>query len=147
MKRPHAEGGRLLVTTLPSAPRSIKAEKLDRTLLANLGVTLGTGMDAGKPLLKNGTLVRALAAGFFPVPNVPDGAKINAVNPAGGESIRATAEAAPGKKWKPFFQENGLVDITKLGLSGANQNTEAYLSFWVFSPALARRPPAGTQPA
>ena len=58
--------GRLLLTTLPSAPRTIKAESVDRTMLANLGFALHAGMDSGKPLLRTGILVRALACGYLP---------------------------------------------------------------------------------
>jgi hypothetical protein len=68
------------------------------------------------------------------VPSVAEGEKIDAVKSDTGDTIRANTEAGPGKKWKPLFQENGIIDITKLGLSGQQQNSEAYLSFWVFSP-------------
>jgi beta-galactosidase len=47
--------GRLIVTTLPAAPRVDKAEKAMRLLLANMGVSLADS-SSGKPLLKNGEL-------------------------------------------------------------------------------------------
>lgn len=52
--------GKLIVTTLPAAPVLIKAEKLVRSILSNMGIPLEAGNDAGKPLLKDGRLVRAL---------------------------------------------------------------------------------------
>lgn len=52
--------GRLIVTTLPAAPVLLRAEALVRHLLANMGIPLEAGNDAGKPLLKDGRLVRAL---------------------------------------------------------------------------------------
>jgi beta-galactosidase len=112
--------GRLLLTTLPSASRLVKGEAVSRTLLANLGVLLGPGMDSGKALLRTGLLVRALASGFFPVASV--------IDPA------ASPESDPAKPWKPAFQESGTFDLTKLGLSGSPQNAAALLSFWVHSP-------------
>lgn len=48
--------GKLIVTTLPAAPRVGKAEKAMRLLLANMGVPLADSSYTGKPLLKNGVL-------------------------------------------------------------------------------------------
>jgi beta-galactosidase len=48
--------GKLIVTTLPAAPRVDKAEKAMRLLLANLGVPLTDSSYAGKPLSKSGEL-------------------------------------------------------------------------------------------
>ena len=62
--------GRLLLTSLSSTPMSVKAERIDRTVLANLGIALKAGMDSGKPLLRTCVLVRALACGFFSIPSV-----------------------------------------------------------------------------
>ncbi|MDR0532991.1 MAG: hypothetical protein LBH01_03460 [Verrucomicrobiales bacterium] len=124
--------GRLLVTTLPSAPRITKAEKVDRALLANLGIPLEGGMDAGKPLLKTGILVRALACGYFPVPSIKETANANPVDPA-NDNIREKTRT-DGKEWKKVEQENGNFNIQDLKLQGFQSNIAAYLSFWVYSP-------------
>jgi beta-galactosidase len=129
----HMGAGRLLITTLPATPNTVKAETIDRTLLANLGLTLHAGMDSGKPLLRTGQLVRALACGFFPVEadavTAADFAKI-----AHEDSGFRAGAAVGGKKWQPVVQENGVFDLSRLNLSGSSQNAEAYLSFWVNSP-------------
>jgi beta-galactosidase len=49
--------GRLVITTLPAAPKLAKAEKAVRLVLSNLGVPLGSSSGAGSPLLKNGEIV------------------------------------------------------------------------------------------
>jgi beta-galactosidase len=48
--------GRLVVTTLPAAPKLAKAEKAVRLILANLGAPLGSSSGAGRPLLKSGEI-------------------------------------------------------------------------------------------
>jgi beta-galactosidase len=125
--------GRLLVTTLPAAPRLAKAEKAIRKILANIGVTLGTGSDAGKPLLKGGDMVRALLCGSFPIASIQEGVEKNWIDPAAGESIRANTKLE-GKTWNLSFNESGLFDITKEKIDGPRYNAAAYLSFWVSSP-------------
>lgn len=125
--------GRLLVTTLPAAPRLAKAEKAVRKLLANTGISLGTGSDAGKPLLKGGDIVRVLMCGSFPIASLQEGADKNWVDPTAGETIRAGAQVE-GKPWKLSFNESGLIDFTKEKIEGPRYNAAAYLSFWVSSP-------------
>lgn len=125
--------GRLLVTTLPVAPRLIKAEKVVRKLLTNLGVPLGTGTDAGNPLLKTGDIVRTLACGSFPVNSIEEGALQNFVDPAKGEAIKANT-MTEGKPWNLLYNESGLFDFNKVKWDGPAQNAAAYLSFWVSSP-------------
>ncbi|HEY4209072.1 MAG TPA: glycoside hydrolase family 2 TIM barrel-domain containing protein, partial [Puia sp.] len=90
--------GRLLITTLPAAPKLAKAEKLVRRILANAGIPLEAGNDAGRPLLKDGTLVRALYAGNFPVTSLQEGAAKNFVDPSSGDQIRAGAKV-DGRSW------------------------------------------------
>jgi beta-galactosidase len=124
--------GRLLATTLPASPRITKAEKVDRTLLANLGVPLEGGMDAGKPLLKTGILVRALACGYFPVPSIKETAGVNPVDPA-SDNIREKTKTGD-REWKKVEQENGNFNVQDLKLQGFQSNIAAYLSFWVYSP-------------
>jgi hypothetical protein len=125
--------GRLIVTTLPAAPRLAKGEKTVRMILANMGVPLGTGSDAGKPLLKSGAIVRTLMAGSFPITSLKDGADQQFVDPATGDLIKAGANTA-GKTWNLLYEESGLVDLAKAKVDGPTNNAVAYLSFWVQSP-------------
>lgn len=126
-------GGRVLVATLPTGPETLKAEKIDRMLLANLGLTLNAGMDSGKPLLRTGQLVRALACGFFHVGEDVETAK-DFAEIAGDDSKFRAGAAVAGKKWQPTHQENRVFDVARLNLSGSPQNAEAYFSFWVSRP-------------
>jgi hypothetical protein len=125
--------GRILVTTLPAAPRLSKAEKVVRKLLANLGLSLGEGSDVGKPLLKTGDIVRTLMCGSFPIANVEDGFTRSFVNPVEGEQIRTNAKVED-KPWKLLYNETGSFDFSKVELDGPSQNGVVYLSFWVASP-------------
>jgi beta-galactosidase len=125
--------GRLIVTTLPAAPRLAKGEKTVRMILANLGAPLGSGSDAGKPLLKSGSIVRTLLAGSFPVTSLKEGADKNFVDPASGDAIKVNAVTG-GKTWNLLYEESGLADLAKAKLEGPKDNAVAYLSFWVQSP-------------
>jgi len=120
--------GRLLLTTLPSQPHSIKAEKINRTILTNLGLPLKAGMDSGKPLLRTGVLVRVLACGYFPTSSTEAPQE-----PWRNNGFR-TQDTIGGRKWQPVFQESGTFDLSQMNLSGSSENAEAYLSFWVYSP-------------
>jgi beta-galactosidase len=120
--------GRLLLTTLSSIPASIKEENVVRQILANMGFQLQAGMDSGKPLLRTGQLVRALACGFFPAAK-----EDNPPNPApGNASVPNTL--TDSAQWQKIFNENGSFNIAGLGLQGSPDHAEAYLSFWVSSP-------------
>lgn len=125
--------GRLLVTTLPAAPRLAKAEKTIRMLLANLGTPLGTGSDAGKPLLKGGGIVRTLLSGTYPITSLQEAADKNFIDPASGGAIKLNS-TLDGKPWSLLYEESGLVDFTKAKMDGPKNNAVAYLSFWVSSP-------------
>lgn len=57
--------GRLVVSTLPVAPRVDKAWKAVRLLLGNLGVALSDSEAVGKPILKNGELALRGAGEFW----------------------------------------------------------------------------------
>jgi beta-galactosidase len=125
--------GNLIVTTLPAAPRFSKEEKLIRQILSNAGIPLGTGNDAGKPLLKDGTIVRELYCGNFPIESLNDGVVKNFVNPSAGEQIRAGA-TMEGKTWVPVYNENGVLDLSRVKTADRGNNAVAYLSFWISSP-------------
>src|ERR1039458_1905752 len=118
--------GRLLMTTLSSTPATIKAENVARQILTNLGFQLKSGMDSGKPLLRTGTLVRALACGFF-------SAEEAATDPWRGNSFREKALMGTNR-WQTVFAESGNLNLTQLGLSGSSSHAALYLSFWVSSP-------------
>jgi beta-galactosidase len=128
-----AGAGRLLVTTLPAAPRLPKAEKAVRQLLANLGVPLDAGSDVGKPLRKTGEIIRALYAGSFPITSPQEALSQNYIDPASGEAIKS-GNTVQGKTWQPFFEESGQLNLVKLPLAGSKSNGVAYLSFWVSCP-------------
>jgi beta-galactosidase len=125
--------GRLLLTTLPLTPQSLKAERIARTVLANLGLELMEGMDSGKPLLKTGVLVRGLMCGYIPKSPASDQTRIDAPEPWQGNDFRANGTLA-GKKWHPIFRDSGTFEITRMDFSGSEQNATVYLSFWVHSP-------------
>ena len=126
-------GGTLLLTTIPAAPRLAKQEKAVRAVLSNLGLSLGAGSDAGKPMLKTGDIVRALMCGSFAVQSMEDAAGKNFVDPALGDLARATA-SVEGKPWQVVHSESGLFDFGKMKITGPRQNAVVYLSFWVSSP-------------
>lgn len=105
--------GRLLLTTLSMTPLSVKTERIDRTILANLGVPLRAGMDSGKPLFRTGVLVRALACGSF-----SKSAAQPTTEPWHRNTSRADSAMA-GREWRPIFEESGAFDLTKLNLPGA----------------------------
>jgi hypothetical protein len=125
--------GSLIVTTLPAAPRLGKAEKLVRQILSNAGIPLEAGNDAGKPLLKDGTIARELYCGNFPVDSLKDGVAKNFINPSAGEQIHAGA-VVDGKTCMPVYNENGILDVSRIKTDGPRNNAVAYLSFWVSSP-------------
>ena len=105
--------GRLLVTTLSPAPRLLKEERVIRKILSNLGIPLEAGNDVGKPLLKDGGIVRVMLCGSFP----------------------AGSPALPGSKpWNMVYSGSGQFDLGKLITDGPRQDAVAYLSFWVSSP-------------
>ncbi|HEX4084482.1 MAG TPA: glycoside hydrolase family 2 TIM barrel-domain containing protein [Chthoniobacteraceae bacterium] len=129
----NVNGGKLYVTTLPAAPRLSKEEDAVRTILANLGLTLGTGTDTGAPLLKTGSIVRVLRCASFPVASIEAGAQANIVDPSKGDAIRTNA-TVDGHPWQLEYSESGLFDFHKMKFSGPRDNAIAYLSFWVMSP-------------
>ena len=124
--------GRLLVTTLPADTSSVRMEAVGRTLLGNLGVPLVAGLDSGKPLLRNGQLIRALVCGFFPQAAAAATRQALAEPEAGARIAPGTA--LEGVAWKTVEQTTGVFDIAKLRLAGSPQNAVMYLSFWMSSP-------------
>ncbi|MGA3170441.1 MAG: sugar-binding domain-containing protein [Chthoniobacteraceae bacterium] len=125
-------GGRLLVTTLPAAPRLQQEEKTIRTILANLGISLGASSDSGNPLLRSGMIVRALVCASFPVASIEDGATQSFVDPAQSD-IRAGARVR-GHRWRLEYSGSGLFDFNEMRFFGPKENAVAYMSFWVSSP-------------
>lgn len=126
-------GGTLVVTTLPAAPRLAKAEKAIRVLLSNMGIGLGTGSDAGMPLLKSGDIVRVLACGSWPVDSISEGAGKSFVDLSHAENIRAGG-TTDDRPWALAYNENGVLDLSQLKWKGPAKNAIVYLSFWVSSP-------------
>ncbi|MCW3092950.1 MAG: glycoside hydrolase family 2 [Ferruginibacter sp.] len=125
--------GRLIISTLPVSPRLSKAENAVRRIFTNLGIILSSGSDAGKPLLKSGEIVRTLVAGGFPFTSISEGAKQNFIDPSKGDSIKINADFG-GKRWGLLYNENGLMDFSKVKLDGTGTNAAVYMSFWISSP-------------
>jgi Glycosyl hydrolases family 2, sugar binding domain/Glycosyl hydrolases family 2/Glycosyl hydrolases family 2, TIM barrel domain len=126
-------GGRLLITTLSPNPRSIKAERINRVILQNLGLALNDGMDSGKPLLRTGVVVRVLACGYFPTSSASGSWKNEVPEICRGATFQS-GSVLLGHKWQPVFKESGVFDITHIGLAGDERNATAFLSLWISSP-------------
>lgn len=124
--------GRLIVTTLPAAPKHTKAEKLVRAILRNAGVSLESGNDIGKPLLKDGRIVRALVCGSFPAGSLENGAPKSFIDQTPVDQFRAGVRI-DGKPWTAVYSQNGMLDLSGARLKGPDNDAVAYLSFWVSS--------------
>ncbi len=124
--------GRLLVTTLPAAPRLVKEQKAIGKILTNLGVNLNSGADSGKPLQKNGNIINALAIGGFSANTAEDASTKDFIDPAKTDIVKAGA-VIDGKTWLSLNSDNGVFYISKSKFNSDSPNAVAYLSFWVFS--------------
>ncbi|MBN9295813.1 MAG: hypothetical protein J0I41_02330 [Filimonas sp.] len=125
--------GRLIITTLPVAPRQAKAEKTIRRILENIGVPLGSGSDTIKPVNKDGIVNNALLLGSFPASSLTVAADSNWININNGDAIKAYAKLGD-KQWNVTTAENGVFVFTKDKVNGPVANAAAYLSYWIFSP-------------
>ncbi len=125
--------GNLIITTLPSAPKLAKAQKLVRQLLVNAGVPIDLENKTEQPLSKNGLLVRELYLGNFPAKSLIDGEAAHFVDPAQGEKMREGV-VVNDKIWSRVINENKIVDPSFLKANGPKDHAVAYLSFWVSSP-------------
>jgi hypothetical protein len=119
--------GRLLLINVPAWSPVYKAQLMDRQLLENLGVGLGPQVDIGEPFLKNGTLVRTLAAGHF------SAASNASVDPADGAKFRDN-ERVQDLRWMSLQAGTTGLNLTGPPFSGSSDNSVVYLSFWVQSP-------------
>jgi Glycosyl hydrolases family 2/Glycosyl hydrolases family 2, TIM barrel domain/Glycosyl hydrolases family 2, sugar binding domain len=119
--------GRLLLINLPAWSPVYKVQLMDRRLLENLGVGLTPQVDVGEPFLKNGTLVRTLAAGHF------SGAADSHVDPGEQAGFRNN-ERIEDLRWVSLRAEANGFALKDPPLSGALDNSVTYLSFWVQSP-------------
>jgi len=124
-------GGRLLVVNVPAWSPVYKAQLMDRRLLENLGVGLSPQVDVGEPFLKNGTLVRALAAGHFSAAG--NGAANSPVDPADRAKFRSN-ERVQDLRWVSLRADATGFSLNGGSLSGSSDNSVVYLSFWVQSP-------------
>jgi hypothetical protein len=118
--------GRLVVSTLPVAPRVDKAGKAVRMLLGNLGVALSDSSAAGKPLLKSGELALNGASEFWVLsprslddllsePNIPvvnlevdsgDEVLLNDVSVLRGKGVARALRLRQG--WNHFVVKGGF---------------------------------------
>ena len=119
--------GRLLLINVPAWSPVYKAQLMDRRLLENLGVVLSAQVDVGEPFLRNGTLVRTLAAGHFNAAANPD------VDPADRNKFRDN-ERVQDLRWVSLRADATGFNLSAPPLSGASDNSVVYLSFWVQSP-------------
>jgi beta-galactosidase len=119
--------GRLLLINVPAWSPVYKAQLMDRRLLENLGVALSPKVDVGEPFLKNGTLVRTLAAGHFSAAAKPY------VDPGDRARFRDN-ERVQELRWVSLRAEANGFTLKGPPLSGASDNSVTYLSFWVQSP-------------
>jgi beta-galactosidase len=123
--------GRLLLINVPAWSPVYKAQLMDRRLLENLGVGLSPQVDVGEPFLKNGTLVRTLAAGHF------SAAGNGAANPYVDSADRAkfrNNERVQDLRWVSLRAEATGFTLNSPPLSSPSDNSIVYLSFWVQSP-------------
>jgi beta-galactosidase len=123
--------GRLLLINLPAWSPVYKAQLMDRRLLENLGVALSPQVDVGEPFLKNGTLIRTLAAGHFSAAG--NGATVEYVDPAQRAKFQNN-ERIRDVRWVSLMADAGRFALQGPQLSGASDNSVTYLSFWVQSP-------------
>ncbi len=123
--------GRLLLINLPASSPVYKAQLMDRRLLENLGVTLSPQVDVGEPFLKNGTLVRTLAAGHFKAEG--SGAAAIYVDPADRAKFR-NDERIQDLRWVSLRAAANGFSLNGAPLSGTSDKPMVYLSFWVQSP-------------
>jgi beta-galactosidase len=104
---------------------------MDRRLLENLGVGLSPQVDVGEPFLRNGTLVRTLAAGHFSVAG--NGAANPYIDPADRAKFRNN-ERVQDLRWVTLMAEATGFSLNGSPFSGPVDNSVVYLSFWVQSP-------------
>jgi len=123
--------GRLLIINVPAWSPVYKVQLLDRRLLENLGVRLSPQVDVGEPFLKNGILVRTLAAGHFSAAG--NGAAHPFVDPADRAKFRNN-ERVQDLRWVGLRAEATGFTLNGPPLSGPTDNSVVYLSFWVQSP-------------
>lgn len=123
--------GRLVLINLPVWSSIFKEQLLTRKILENLGVPLESQVDVGEPLLKDGTLVRVLAAGHFSTQGA--GAPKEYVDPALRDRFRDN-ERIQSLRWVSLAAEGAGFKLNGTPLSGNPDNSVTYLSFWVQSP-------------
>lgn len=123
--------GRLLLINIPAWSPVYKAQLLDRHLLENLGIALSPQVDIGEPFLRNGTLVRTLAAGHFGAAG--DNATNPYVDPADRAKFRDN-ERVQDLRWVSLRANSTGFVLNAPPLSGSADNSVVYLSFWVQSP-------------
>jgi beta-galactosidase len=123
--------GRLLLINVPAWSPVYKAQLMERRLLENLGVGLSPQVDVGEPFLKNGTLVRTLAAGHFSAAG--SGATNPYVDPGDRAKFRNN-ERVQDLRWVSLRAEATGFALNGPPFSGPSDNSVVYLSFWVQSP-------------
>jgi beta-galactosidase len=126
--------GRLIVCGLPAAPETPKADALNRTILANLGLKLGAGTGPGSALSADGVVTHALAWGWAGAASVADGLADMSIDPNSDSPI-SDGTRAGRYTWRLVGADaHGNLDLSPLRAQGDQAAQLAYLSFWLYSP-------------
>ncbi|MFC0513035.1 glycoside hydrolase family 2 TIM barrel-domain containing protein [Mucilaginibacter angelicae] len=124
--------GKLIVTTLPAAPKLIKGMRLVRKLLGNAGVALTEGTNGGV-LNTNGDITGVLYAGNFTAASADEAKKRVFIDPAAADEMKDGLEMHR-KIWTSLHADKETFDLSMLdGGTGGSKQQVAYLSFWISS--------------
>jgi beta-galactosidase len=127
--------GRLILCNLPLTTQTSQAAALYRTLLANLGISLGDGV-AQRNLIdaRTGAITGALAAGRYPAATRDEALATGNVPPNSGPAI-AAGTIVKDRVWTPVAASNGsdALDLRSLR-PGGRPVSFTYLSVYVYSP-------------
>jgi beta-galactosidase len=123
--------GRIVVCVVPATAESTKGARLNRTLLANLGLNLSGKATANYLFDSEGNILSALACGPFESRSVGDALALAAINPRQSGKIVA-GTSINGRTWtKITATGRGSLDFIAVNKSPA---AAVYLSFWIDSP-------------
>jgi beta-galactosidase len=128
--------GRILINTMTGFYNTQDGTKTLRIMLSNAGVPLEqVEISSGEEVFDmEGNLNRALVCGSFGGETAEDAFKNDFLN--GETAIKPKSnDSIADNKWIPAKAgTEGFFDFKKMGLPGAQTNSAAYLSFWLWSP-------------
>lgn len=127
-------GGRLVVCNIPAAPLTSQAARLDRALLANLGVALGDGAAQRNSLDSAGVVTRVLACGQFGAATPAEALATNPVAANTAADIIA-GSVIQDRPWGAVKADStGALDLSSLRRAGKSSDPFFYASVWLYSP-------------